>query len=98
VAKFPDVEDYRLELVKTLGNQGMWALSRNLTAKAETSFSKALEIILAAKKTSNSLTLAQVLPTVSLANIMQTSARAPDAEKYLKSLIAIRRTLLTFNP
>lgn len=98
VAKFPDVEEYRLELIKTLGNQGMWALSRNLTAKAETSFSKALEIILAAKKTSKALIIAQVLPTVSLANIMQTSARAPDAEKYLKSLIAIRRTLLASNP
>ncbi len=98
VAKFPDVEEYRLELAKTLGNQGMWALSRNLTTKAESSFTKALEIILAAKKTSKPLTLAQVLPTASLANIMQSSGRAPDAEKYLKSLIAIRRILLASNP
>lgn len=97
VAKFPDAEEYRLELVKTLGNQGMWALSRNLTAKAEPSFSKAIEIILAAK-TSKPLILAQVLPNEALANIMQTSGRAPDAEKYLKSLIAIRRTLLASNP
>lgn len=39
-----------------------------------------------------------MLPNEALANIMQTSGRAPDAEKYLKSLIAIRRTLLASNP
>jgi len=98
VAKFPTVEEYRLELAKTLGNLGMWALSRNLTTKAESSFTKSLEIILAAKTPSKPLLLARILPTSALADLMQTSGRAIDAEKYLKSLIAIRRILLAPNP
>ena len=98
VAKFPDVEEYRLELVKTLGNLGMWALSRNLSNRAEEYLIKAIELTQAAKKTSKSLLYALILPNSALANLMQSLGRAPDAEKYLKSVIAIRKSLLTSNP